>query len=127
MKEQRVMTIKIYRDLIVWQKSMSMVQLIYTLTKKFPDSEKYGMTSQLRRAAVSIPTNIAEGYGRQSTKDYIRFLLIARGSLYELQTELEISNNLNFVDKNTFDKAYKNTREIEAMLQSLISKLKRTI
>ena len=110
--------------MIVWQKSMELTNIVYKLTSTFPENERYGLTSQIRRSAVSIPSNIAEGYGRQSTKDYTRFLQIARGSLYELQTELEISKNLNFLEKYNFEKTYKVTREIEAMLQSLITKLK---
>lgn len=114
-----------YRDLIVWKKSMDTTQTIYKLTKAFPDTEKYGMISQLRRASVSIPANIAEGYGRQSTKDYVRFLQIARGSLYEVQTLLELSNGLDYISKDAFTDIYKRSREIEAMLQSLINKLKK--
>ena len=86
-----------YRDLIVWKKSVEIVTLIYTLVKTFPDDEKFGLTSQLKRRSVSIASNIAEGYGRKYTKDYIRFLQIARGSLYEMQTQLQIGLNLGFV------------------------------
>ena len=82
--------IKSFRDLMVWQKSMQLVTDLYRLTSDFPKTESYGLTSQLRRAAVSVPSNIAEGYGRHSTSDYIRFLQIAIGSLYELQTQVEI-------------------------------------
>jgi len=75
---------KTYRDLLVWQKAMTLVTEVYRKTKTFPREEVYGLTSQVRRSAVSIPSNIAEGYGRNSTSDYIRFLQIASGSLYEL-------------------------------------------
>jgi four helix bundle protein len=75
---------KSYRDLIVWNKSISLVTLIYFALKKFPDEEKFGLVSQIKRSSVSIPSNIAEGYGRNYTKDYSRFLQIARGSLYEM-------------------------------------------
>lgn len=75
--------IETYRDLIVWQKSMSLVQVVYTATKAFPKEEQFGLTNQLLRAAVSIPSNIADGNGRGTTPDYIRFLQIARGSLFE--------------------------------------------
>lgn len=73
---------KSYRDLIVWQKSMNWVTLVYSLTTKFPENEKFGLSSQVKRSAVSIPSNIAEGYGRNYKKDYSRFLQIARGSLF---------------------------------------------
>lgn len=90
---------KSYRDLIVWQKGMTLVVDIYKITKYFPDEEKFGLTSQIRRCVVSIPSNIAEGYGRNYTKDYVRFLQIARGSLFECQTQLEIAVNLNFINQ----------------------------
>jgi len=83
--------IKSYRDLIVWQKSVDLVKNIYLCTQTFPKEEQYGLTNQMRRCAVSIPSNIAEGYGRNSTGDYKRFLHISLGSLYELQTQVEIS------------------------------------
>ena len=117
---------KTYRDLIVWQKAMQMVTNIYQLTGDFPKNELYGLTSQIRRCAISIPSNIAEGYGRNSTDDYLRFLNISRASLYELQTQLEISFNLNFLVKADFEKIYEATREIERMLSSLIIKINRT-
>jgi four helix bundle protein len=117
---------KTYRDLIVWQKAMQMVTYIYQLTGDFPKNELYGLTTQIRRCAISIPSNIAEGYGRNSTDDYLRFLNISRASLYELQTQLEISSNLNFLAKVDFEKIYEATREIERMLSSLIIKINRT-
>jgi len=81
------MGIKSYRDLFVWQKAMELVTAVYTITKDFPKEELYGLTAQIRRSAVSVPSNIAEGYGRKSTLEYIRLLQIACGSLYELQTQ----------------------------------------
>ncbi|MEA2040077.1 MAG: four helix bundle protein [Thermodesulfobacteriota bacterium] len=115
--------IKTYRDLIVWQRSMVLVNEIYKISKKFPNDEIYGLISQIRRCAVSIPSNMAEGYGRNSTNDYIHFLRIATGSLYELQTQMEISLNLNYIDRSEFDELYKLSREIERMLSSLIRRL----
>lgn len=115
--------IKTYRDLLVWQKSMILVANIYKASKSFPKDEAYGLTSQIRRCAVSIPSNIAEGYGRNSTSDYIRSLHIATGSLYELQTQLEICLNLQYLNKSNFDKLYESSREIERMLSSLTRKL----
>ena len=88
--------IRTFRDLLIWQKSIKLVTQIYEVTKIFPKEEAFGLTSQMRRCAVSIPSNIAEGHGRNSTRDYLRFLQIATGSLYELQTQLVIANNLSF-------------------------------
>lgn len=96
--------IKSFRDLLVWQKSMSLVTSIYQLTRDFPHAEMFGLTSQLRRASISIPSNIAEGYGRNTSKDYLRYLQIALGSLYEMQTQLEIASNLHFLDIVDFKK-----------------------
>jgi four helix bundle protein len=114
---------KNYRELMVWQKSMTLVTGIYKLTDKFPKEEIYGLTAQIRRCAISIPSNIAEGYGRKSTQDYLRFLNIANGSLYELQTQLEIAFNLSYLAKNDFEFVFESSREIERMLSSLISKI----
>lgn len=116
-------TIKTYRDLIVWQKAMLLVNKVYKVSANFPDIEKYALTSQLRRSAVSIPSNIAEGYGRRSTGDYIRFLNIAMGSLFELQTQIEIALNQVYLNKEIFDLIYEDSREVDRMLSSLIRKL----
>jgi four helix bundle protein len=109
--------IKTYRDLLVWQKSMSLVTDIYRLSRSFPKDETYGLTAQIRNCAVSIPSNIAEGFGRAPTDDYIRFLRMAVASLYELQTQLEISQNLEYIPKTDFDTSYESSREIERMLK----------
>ncbi len=109
---QRHKEIKTYRDLLVWQKAMVLV------------TEIYGLTSQLRRCAISIPSNIAEGYGRHSTQDYIRFLQIATGSLYELQTQVEISMNLEYLGQSEAERIYSLSREMERMLSSLIRKIR---
>lgn len=102
---------------------MILVTEIYKISKSFPKDESYGLSSQIRRCAVSIPANIAEGYGRKSTNDYVRFLNITNGSLYELQTHLEISLNLRYIEKNDFDRVYESSREVERMLSSLIQKI----
>jgi len=115
--------VKTYRDLIVWQKAMALVTEVYRISKKIPMSEIYGLTSQMRRCAVSIPSNIAEGYGRHSTNDYVRFLQIASGSLYELQTQVEISVNLGYFKKNENERLLALAGEVERMLSSLIRKL----
>ena len=114
---------KTYRDLQVWQKSMTLVTEIYKISKGFPRDEVYGLTSQMRRCAISIPSNMAEGYGRNSTNEYIHFIRVAMGSLYELQTQIEISMNLYYLNRDEFDKLYELSREIERMLSSLIRKL----
>ena len=87
-----------YRKLIVWQKAMELGRLVYRLSKGFPTDERYALTDQLRRAAVSIPSNIAEGCGRTSRKDYAYFLSIARGSLYETMTQLQIAQDLGYIE-----------------------------
>lgn len=115
--------IRTYRDLMVWQKSMSLVTDVYRLPRSFPKEEMYGLTSQMRRSAVSVPSNIAEGYGRNSTHDYVRFLRIAMGSLYELQTQMEIAGNLGYADNNPPESIDQSAREIERMMSSLIKRL----
>jgi len=115
--------IKTYRDLIIWQKSLALVTEIYKITKIFPKDETYGLTAQMRRCAVSIPSNIAEGYGRNSSSDYVRFLRITMGSLYELQTQLEISLNLKYLGTKDFRKFYEPSREVERMISSMIRKI----
>jgi four helix bundle protein len=115
---------KTYRDLIVWQKAMQLVTETYKLTASFPKEEIYALTSQIRRCAVSIPSNIAEGYGRKSTQDYTRFLQISVSSLYELQTQLQIAYNLNYISLSAFEIAFATNRELERMLSSLIGKIR---
>jgi four helix bundle protein len=115
---------KTYRDLIVWQKALNQVCLTYKLSSKFPPEEMYSLTSQIKRSSISIPSNIAEGYGRNSKNDYIRFLQISSGSLYEFQTQLEIASRLNFCANEEFEIADKLSVEIEKMLSSLIRRLR---
>lgn len=117
--------IKTYRDLLVWQKAMKLVTDIYLITQKFPQTEAYGLTIQIRRSAVSIPSNIAEGTARNSRKDYLRFLHVALGSLFEMPTQLEISENIGFQKANQFELINEAGREIERMLSSLIRNLKK--
>ncbi|RED44931.1 four helix bundle protein [Seonamhaeicola aphaedonensis] len=114
---------KSYRDLIVWQKSIDLVTLVYKLVKQFPEDEKYSLISQLKRSSISIPSNIAEGYGRKYTNDYARFLQISRGSLFEMQTQLQIAVNLEFIDKDDLIDVVNLSVEIEKMLNVLIKKL----
>lgn len=115
---------KTFRDLLIWQKSMSLVTEIYHLTNSFPKEEIYGLSSQIRRSAISIPSNIAEGYGRDGNSDYLRFLNISISSLFEIQTQLEISYNLKYINQIQFNKTNGESREIERMLSAFIRKIK---
>ena len=115
------MSIKNYKELTVWQKSMDLVLEIYSITKTFPKEETYGITSQMRRAAVSVPSNIAEGHQRNSTKEYLNFLYFARGSISELQTQLFICQKLGYINTNGLIDA---SEEIARMINAIISKLK---
>ena len=115
---------KTYREIICWQKAITLVKSIYELTNSFPHSEQFGLTSQLRRASVSIPSNIAEGFGRGSNKDFRRFLDIARGSLFELQTQLYIAKELEYINKELFDNTFEQSREVERILIGFIKSLK---
>jgi len=112
-----------FRDLIVWQKAMGLVKAIYAISNSFPSSERYGLTDQIRRSAISVPSNIAEGYGRGSTNDYIRFLTFSRGSLYELQTQAEVALLLNYIPDKDCTEVINQSVEIEKMLNTLIKKL----
>ena len=89
---------KTFRDLLIWQKAMNLVTETYKLTNSFPKEEQFGLIPQIRRCSVSIPSNIAEGYGRGTNKEYLRFLSIAIGSLFEFQTQLEIAYNLQYIE-----------------------------
>ncbi len=116
--------INTYKDLIVWQRSMDLVVEIYRLTECFPRSEIYGLTSQMRRCAVSIPSNIAEGRRRGTRKDYRHFLIIAYGSGAELETQIEITKRLSFGEKSDFVKVENLLNEIMRMLNKMLSTLK---
>ena len=112
-----------YRDLIVWQKAMDLVEEVYRLVKQLPREEQYALSDQLRRAVVSIPSNIAEGYGRNAAKEYARFLNIARGSKHEVETQLLICVRLQYLKEPDIALAMSLSDEIGKMLNSLISKL----
>lgn len=116
-----------YRDLIVWQKAMTLVTDIYRATESFPSREIYGITNQVRRAAVAIPSDIAEGKGRISKKEYVQMLSRARGSTYEVQTQLEISRNLSFLATDAFEILEMKAAEVGRLLNGLITKLRRDI
>lgn len=115
--------IKSFRELLVWQKSILLVTEIYKLTAGFPKEEIFGLISQMRRSAISIPSNIAEGFGRNSQGDFKRFLNIALGSTYELQTQIEIAYNLEFINKENYKNIMDGCLELEKMLNSLVSKI----
>lgn len=117
---QLVEPIHSYKELFVWQKSMSLVVSVYELTKQFPQSEIYGLTSQMRRCAVSIPSNIAEGRRRGSKKDFRQFLIIAYASGAELETQLEITRRLSFVSEKELGIADGLLNEIMRMLNKMI-------
>lgn len=116
--------IKSYKELIVWQKSIKLVKEVFLLTNNFPKSELYGLTSQMRRAAVSIPSNIAEGYGRKSSKEYAQFYSISYGSALELETQVIISKELSFTLLENFGKVDILLEEVSRMLNSMISQMR---
>jgi four helix bundle protein len=115
-----------HKDLIVWQKSMRLVVCIYEITEKFPKEEIFGLTSQMRRAAVSIPSNIAEGRCRSTRKDFSQFLRIAFGSAAELDTQIEIAEQLPKTKNISFSKEKELLDEIRKMLNVMISKMSQT-
>ena len=110
-----------YRSLVVWQKGMELAEKVYLITKKFPKEEIYALTSQVRRSAVSVPSNIAEGKGRGTDKEFVQFLRIALGSLYELQTQLELALRIEYITEKEFESIDQQMFEVEKMLNSLIS------
>ena len=112
-----------YRDLVVWQKGITLAKLIYTVTAKFPAEEKFGLVSQMRRAAVSIPSNIAEGQARHTTKEFIQFISHAEGSVAELNTQLILAVELNFCSSDAADPASQLMEDLRRMLNGLRRKL----
>src|SRR5690606_183253 len=113
---------KSHKDLIVYQEALNYVELIYKVTSVFPESEKFGLTNQLRRASVSVPSNIAEGAGRQSQKEFIHFLHIALGSVSEIETQIEISKRLGYISEIT--ELQEKNIYIRRMLLKLINSIK---
>jgi four helix bundle protein len=120
------MQIKSYKDLRVWQNGIRLVKEIYLLTETLPPIEKYGICSQLQRAAVSIPANIAEGYGRQHKKEYIRHLTIANGSLKEVETLVEISYQLGYLAADHHEALLRITEDEGRMLNGLMQSLRKS-
>jgi len=119
--------IRSYKDLIVWQKAILLVTEIYSISKTFPDSEKFGLTNQLNRAVVSIPSNIAEGWGRETKKNHLQFLRISRGSLMEVETLILISKNLRYINDQTFKIISDAIEEVGKILQGLIKSIQQKI
>lgn len=115
---------KDYKGLLVWQRAVSLATQIYTMTRELPTEEKFGLVAQIRRAVTSVPANIAEGWARGSTKEYVQFLYVARGSLSELETHLIVSRNLSFLQPSQVSAAQAAIQEIGKMLNSLIQSLR---
>jgi len=114
-----------YKELVAWQRAMDLVTATYRSTASFPKDEQFGLTSQLRRAAVSIPSNIAEGQGRSTTGEFQHFLGIARGSLYEIETQIHIADRLSLLQPDQMDEIKANWKEVIRMLNSLMRALPR--
>lgn len=110
-----------HKSLKVWHKSMNLVEEVYNVTRQFPDTEKYGLVNQIRRAAVSIPSNIAEDCGRKTDKEFVHFLRIAFGSSSELETQLILSQRLNYLSPKDFKQTEQTLTEVRMMLNKLIS------
>ena len=116
--------IRTYQDLLVWQRSRELVKNVYLLTKEFPAEERYGLTSQTQRAAISVPSNIAEGFGRKSNQEFKRFLLISFGSLTELQTQITLAGDLEYIKDQEVQSINNEIDEICKMINGLLKKLK---
>lgn len=119
------MKVKNYQELIAWQKAMDLVEEVYTASKSFPREEIYGLTSQLRRAAVSIPSNVAEGQGRRTTPDFLRHLSIAYGSLREVETQILIATRLRYLAAEKCQDVMKIAGEVGRLLNGLMASLAR--
>lgn len=115
--------IQSYKDLLIWQKGIALVKSVYLLCEKLPKDEMFGLQSQMKRAAISIPSNIAEGYGRNYSQNYIQFLRMGRGSLLELETQLIISRELKLVGKELFQKVQGLITEENKMLNAFIKSI----
>lgn len=117
------MAVQSYRELIVWQKAMELAKEVYVVTQSFPVDERFGLTSQVRRAAVSIASNIAEGQGRSSTGEFRQFLGHARGSLYEVETQLQLAADLGFINEILHKSVVSRSSEVAKLLNGLIRSL----
>lgn len=119
MEQDRTLNTPGYRGLVAWQKSMDLVESVYRLSRTFPTDERFGLTSQMQRAAVSIPSNVAEGAGRGGGVEFARFLSIAYGSLCELETQLTIVQRLEYIDTTALDSMLAKTNEVARLLRGL--------
>jgi len=115
---------KSYKELSVWQRSIELVICIYKISAKFPADERYCLTNQIHRSAISIPANIAEGWGRNSRKEYVQFLIVSRGSAFELQTHTEIAHRLGFLSTEKYVMLNNEIDEITKMLNGLIRSIR---
>ncbi len=116
--------VRSFRDLIVWQRAIQMAVAVYRVTKGFPKEETYGLSSQMRRAVVSVPSNIAEGHGRLHTPEYRHFLGIARGSNFELQTQIEIARELGIGESSLLNEAEGLSHEVGKMIHGILEKIR---
>ncbi len=114
-----------FEDLKVWQKSMELAKEVYQITRNFPEHEKYGLVTQMRRATISIPLNIAEGRGRYHKKSFVQFLMQARGSLYEMVTLVKLSTSLGYLKSETMEDLLEKCNNISRMLSGLINSMKK--
>ena len=112
--------VQTYRDLVAWQKAMELTEHIYEVTKSFPKDERFGLTAQMRRSAVSIPSNIAEGFGRSHSRDFKRFLQIAKGSLFEFQTQAELARRMKWLGGQSCTAIRELSQRVDALLTGLI-------
>jgi four helix bundle protein len=126
-KGEREMSVRDYRDLITWQKAMDVVIECYRIGGAFPKSELYGLTSQLQRAAVSVPANIAEGQGRTHTKEFLNHLSIAYGSLMEVETHLQIAARLEYIEPDSLEALFDKCAEVGRLLNGLMGSLNRKL
>jgi four helix bundle protein len=122
-----LVNIKSYKDLIAWQKSIALVTDVYSFTKRFPSDERFGLISQINRSSISIPANIAEGWGRQTLKNNLQFLRSARGSLMELQTYFEICKNVSLITLDEYQRLFDCSEEVSRILQGLINNIVKQI
>jgi four helix bundle protein len=116
-----------YKDLIVWQKAMTLTKELYSISSSFPESEKFGLTQQLKRCAISIPSNIAEGWGRNSNGYFVQFLNVSKGSLCEAETQLHLAIELNFIKKDVCANAFDLSIEISKMIKALINNIEKSL
>ena len=114
---------KDFRELLIWQRGHELALRVYMTTDTFPEAERFGLTNQLRRAAVSIPSNIAEGFERNSSKDFAHFLIIARGSIAEVQAQILLARDLNYLSPQECDKILENSTEVHKMLNAFKASL----